>query len=63
MAKRITTRDALAAEFNVHLRTIAAWIAAGAPGKSAAGCYSVAAIQKWRVRYAKERERRRVFGQ
>jgi hypothetical protein len=62
MAKRITTRDALAAEIGVHLRTIAAWIACGAPGKSAAGFYSVAAIKKWRVRYAKECERQRAFG-
>jgi hypothetical protein len=62
MAKRITTRDALAAEFGVHCRTVGHWLACGAPGKSAAGCYSVAAIKKWRERYAKEAERRRVFG-
>ena len=62
MAKPVTTRDQLAAEFGVHLRTIAAWIAAGAPGKSAEGCYSVAAIKKWRERHAKECQRRRLFG-
>ena len=42
----VPTRDQVARHFNVHLRTAAAWFAAGCPGQP--GAYDLEQITAWR---------------
>ncbi len=49
----VATRDQVAEHFGVHLRTAAAWFAAGAPGKS--GAYDLEAITVWRAQRSKHK--------
>lgn len=49
-----TTRDQVAAHFGVSLRTVAGWLAAGAPGQP--GAYPLAAIQAWRDKQNADRK-------
>jgi len=44
----VPTRDQVARHFNVHLRTAAAWFAAGCPGQR--GAYDLEQIAAWRNR-------------
>ena len=44
--RSVATRDEVAAYFGVGLRTVAAWMAAGCPGRP--GTYDLAAIHAWR---------------
>jgi hypothetical protein len=46
MSSIVPTRDQVARHFNVHLRTAAAWFAAGCPGKR--GAYDLEQIAAWR---------------
>jgi len=45
-APTVETRDQVANYFGVHLRTVAAWLSAGCPGKS--GRFDLAEIERWR---------------
>ncbi len=46
MSTIVPTRDLVARHFNVHLRTAAAWFAAGCPGQR--GAYDLEQIAAWR---------------
>jgi hypothetical protein len=46
MSSIVPTRDQVARHFNVHLRTAAAWFAAGCPGQP--GAYDLDQIAAWR---------------
>ena len=46
MSSIVKTRDQVAEHFGVHLRTAAAWFAAGCPGKG--GAYDLEQIAAWR---------------
>ncbi len=46
MSSIVPTRDQVARHFNVHLRTAAAWFAAGCPGQR--GAYDLEQIAAWR---------------
>ena len=46
MSTIVPTRDLVARHFSVHLRTAAAWFAAGCPGQR--GAYDLEQIAAWR---------------